>query len=216
MRILITDDHQLFADGLRLVLEDLGEQVKCTVVLSAELALDMLNQDHDFDLLVVDLNLPGIDGMSLLHSLSERDYNIPIVVVSATDSIEEIMLALDQGIRGFIPKSFDRNEIHAALKVVLAGIVYVPENIAARIERIIQSKASFPDLPNEITTFGITKRQFEVLEFVAKGYSNKQIANSMFLTEHTIKVHLKALFRALQVSNRTELTQKAADKGILP
>ncbi|MBT4160317.1 MAG: response regulator transcription factor, partial [Gammaproteobacteria bacterium] len=70
-------------------------------------------------------------------------------------------------------------------------------------------------LPGNITSHGITKRQFEVLEYVAKGFSNKQIANTLFLTEHTIKVHLKALFKALGVSNRTQLSQVAKEKGII-
>ncbi|MBT4492676.1 MAG: response regulator transcription factor [Gammaproteobacteria bacterium] len=215
MRILITDDHQLFADGLRSALEDLQDGLSCVVALSAEVALDILGNDTAFDLFVVDLNLPGIDGVSLLKSLSRRCPEIPVVVISATESIDQIKSALDQGARGFIPKAYDRVEIQRGLSVVLEGGLFLPDDIVDKIQRIEQSQSSFPTLPGNITSHGITKRQFEVLEYVAKGFSNKQIANTLFLTEHTIKVHLKALFKALGVSNRTQLSQVAKEKGII-
>ncbi len=215
MRILITDDHQLFADGLRLVLEDIAEVSACTVALSGEAALAILDKEPSFDLLVVDLHLPGIDGVSLLSSLRERHSNIPVVVISATDSVEEIKGALNLGANGFIPKSFDRAEIQAALKTIIAGRRFLPADISEKITRIEKSKCSFPDMPTKITSLGITKRQFDVLKYVAKGYSNKQIAKSLFLTEHTIKVHIKALFKSLQASNRTQLVQIAESKSLL-
>ena len=215
MQILITDDHQLFADGLRLVLEDIAEVTSCTVALSGEAALAILDEETKYDLIVVDLHLPGIDGTSLLRSLDARQSSIPLIVISATDSVEEIKGALDLGARGFIPKSFDRVEIQAALKIIIAGEKFVPADISEKIRRIEQSKSSFPDMPDRVTSLGITKRQFDVLTYVAKGYSNKQIANSLFLTEHTIKVHIKALFKSLQASNRTQLVQIAETKSLL-
>jgi DNA-binding NarL/FixJ family response regulator len=216
MRVLIVDDHQLFADGLMLVLEDLEEKVVCTIAASAEAALEILDQEVVFDLYVVDLHLPGIDGVSLVNSLSERASTIPVVVISATENAEEVKAVIDQGARGFIPKSFNREEIHTGLKEVLSGSVFLPVNIKQKIQRIEQSVTSFPDMESNITSFGITKRQYQVLEYVAKGYSNKEVANSMFLTEHTIKVHLKALFKAMDVKNRTQLIQKAQEKLVLP
>jgi len=216
MRVLIVDDHQLFADGLMLVLEDLEEKVVCTIAASAEAALEILNQNIEFDLFVVDLHLPGIDGVSLVNSLSEQSSTIPVVVISATENAEEVKTVIDQGARGFIPKSFNREEIHAALREVLSGSVFLPTLLRQKIERIEQTATSFPDMESSITSFGITRRQYQVMEYVAKGYSNKEVANSMFLTEHTIKVHLKALFKALDVKNRTQLIQKAQENSLLP
>ena len=215
MRILITDDHHLFADGLRMVLEDLGEEITCVVASSAEVALGLLNGD-EFDLFVVDLHLPGIDGISLLKSLAEQRAEVPIVVISATESLEQINSAIEAGARGFVPKSYDRAGIQSALKTILNGEIFLPADIKDKLQRIRQSQVSFPDMPDIVTSFGITKRQFDVLENVAKGYSNKEIANAMFVTEHTVKVHLKALFKTLDASNRTQLSQIALDKGILP
>ncbi|MBT4161865.1 MAG: response regulator transcription factor, partial [Gammaproteobacteria bacterium] len=143
MRILITDDHQLFADGLRSALEDLQDGLSCVVALSAEVALDILGNDTAFDLFVVDLNLPGIDGVSLLKSLSRRCPEIPVVVISATESIDQIKSALDQGARGFIPKAYDRVEIQRGLSVVLEGGLFLPDDIVDKIQRIEQSQSSF-------------------------------------------------------------------------
>jgi DNA-binding NarL/FixJ family response regulator len=215
MRILITDDHQLFADGLCLVLEDIAEVTNCDVAPSAEEALAILDKGTKFDLMVVDLHLPGIDGVSLLSALLARRSNIPVVVISATDSVEEIIAALNRGAKGFIPKSFDRENIQAALRTIMAGEKFIPAELSEKIARIEQSKCSFPELPDDVTSLGITKRQFDVLKYVAKGYSNKQIANSLFLTEHTIKVHIKALFKSLRASNRTQLVQIAEGKSLL-
>jgi len=208
MRILVADDHQLFIDGIRHILIKLDAVVEITEANRVEQAIEILESDQMFDLILIDLSMPGMDGMSILQRMHERKAWLPLVVVSAEEDIRTIKSALDAGALGFIPKAHSSRQMLSALSAILEGEIYIPADIERQIDNL-ESRRSSVDT-------GITKRQHEVLELLAKGYSNKQIATSLFLTEHTVKAHIAALFSALQAGNRTECVQIASRQGILP
>jgi DNA-binding NarL/FixJ family response regulator len=207
MRILVVDDHQLFIDGVRHILERLDDQVVITEANRTQEAIEILESGREFDLILIDLSMPGIDGMSMLQRMHERGVWLPLVVISGEEDVRTIKSALDAGALGFIPKSHGSREMLAALTGILDGEIYLPPGIEKEMERL-GSRQSRQESP-------VTRRQMDVLQLMAKGYSNKQIATSLFLTEHTVKAHVSALFSTLAANNRTECVQIAQRQGIL-
>lgn len=207
MQVLIADDHQLFIDGIRHILIKLGTEVVITEANRVGQAIDILESGRTFDLILIDLGMPDMDGLSILQRMHARGTCLPLVVVSAEEDIRTIKSALDAGALGFIPKAHSGQQMLTALNTILEGGVYLPADIQRQIDHL-ESRRS----PVDGT---ITKRQFEVLKLLAKGYSNKQIATSLFVSEHTVKTHLAALFEALQAANRTECVQIASHREIL-
>lgn len=215
MRILVADDHQLFLDGIRHILNKLDAAVVVTEVTRAEQAIEILESGQTFDLILIDLSMPGMDGMSILQRMRERGVWLPLVVVSSEENIYTIKSALDAGALGFIPKSHSSQQMLSALNGILEGDVYIPLEIEKQIDNLETRRPPIEAVNNNsLKTSGITKRQYEVLQLLAKGYSNKQIATTLFLTEHTIKAHISALFKILHAANRTECVQNALHQGI--
>lgn len=207
MQILVVDDHQLFIDGVRHILEKLDEQVLITEANRAQEAIELLESGREFDLILIDLSMPGMDGMSVLQRMHERGVWLPLVVISGEADVRTIRSALETGALGFIPKSHSSQQMLAALTGILDGEIYLPPDIEKEMERL-ESRHTRQESP-------ITRRQMDVLRLMAKGYSNKQIATSLFLTEHTVKAHVSALFVTLAANNRTECVQIAQRRGIL-
>lgn len=207
MRVLIVDDHQLFIDGLRHILNKLDAVMEITETNCAGQAIDILESGQTFDLILIDLNMPSMDGMSILQRMHARKTWLPLVVVSSEENPYTIKSALDAGALGFIPKTHSSQQMLSALSAILEGDVYIPAGIERQIDKLETRRVPLEG--------GITKRQYDVLQLLAKGYSNKQIATSLFLTEHTIKAHISALFTILNASNRTECVQIATRQGIL-
>ena len=215
MHILVADDHQLFLDGIHHILVKLAADVMVTEATTAEQAIGHMESGRDFDLVLIDLNMPGMDGMSILQRMRERKVWIPLVVISGEEDVRAIKSALDAGALGFIPKAHSSQQMLCALKAILEGEIYIPGDVQKHID-ILESRRPLMDTNDALQASGITKRQHEVLRLMAKGFSNKQIATSLFLTEHTVKAHISALFAALNAGNRTECVQRAERQGILP
>ncbi len=216
MKILVVDDHPLFLDGLEQVLQLLDQPVTVIQAINGQDAITKLASENEIDLIMVDLNMPGMDGIDLLSTLVEREIWIPAVIISAHDDPNSIIRALDAGALGFIPKSFSAEELLTALKIVFGGGVYLPESMMTQIEHIRRvSNNAQPKTENIGANYGITSRQIRVLELLAKGHSNRQIALILNLTENTVKSHLKSLFAALNTPNRTACAQKAEKLGLV-
>jgi len=216
MKILVADDHQLFIDGIRLILDKLDSDVTIIESTTAEQAIEIIESGPEFDLILIDLNMPGLDGMSILRRMHKRKTWLPLVVISAEQDVRIIKLAMEFGALGFIPKSHSSEKMLFVLKNILNGDIYIPVEVQKQIDNL---ETRCP--PNDATInvslkdSGISKRQYEVLQLLAQGYSNKQIATTMFLTEHTVKAHISSLFKALKACNRTECVQLAERQGIL-
>lgn len=212
MQILIVDDHQLFLDGIRHILNKLDPAATVTETTRADHAIEILESGQDFDLVLIDLSMPGMDGASILQRMHARGVWLPLVVVSAEQDIRTIKGVLDMGALGFIPKTHNSQQMLAALRRILEADIYVPPELQKQLE---SHNAQRTPAPEDMKHNGVTKRQYEVLQLLAKGYSNKQIASSLFLTEHTVKAHVSALFSSFQASNRTECVQVARRRGVL-
>jgi DNA-binding NarL/FixJ family response regulator len=197
MRVLIVDDHQLFIDGLKHIVELLDEDTEVLEANSADQAAQYLDNETQLDLVLLDLHMPGLDGKSVIRHQREQESFLPIVIISGDDNPNTIQSVIDEGAIGFIPKHYSGKQLLKALQVVLNGDIFIP------------------DMSNNPIGHGITRRQLAVLNLMADGYSNKQISSLLNLTENTIKSHVSALFREFDASNRTECVKIARENRII-
>lgn len=200
MRILICDDHALFREGLRHVLVELGEAPEILEAADADGALALAEAHPDLAMVLLDLHMPGIDGLETLALLGQRFPTLPVVMVSASEASDEIRATLDAGASGFIPKSSSGAVLRSAVQLVLSGGVYVPP------VALTSSASEKPAISRGLVTrYGkLTPRQLEVLRLLAKGLTNREICSVLSIAEGTVKAHIAALLDALDVSNRTE------------
>lgn len=213
MRVLVVEDHPIYFEGFKTLLRQLDPRVQTASAESGEVALALCSTNTDFDLCVVDLTLPGMDGATLIESLAARDIWFPVVVISADEDIERIARAMTAGALGFIPKSSDTAETLYAVRQVLGGNNYLPDRIRQQMARIQRRQGA--ELPRGAALTGITPRQYRVLQLIADGLSNAQIASALNVTEHTVKSHVRGLFQALGADNRTACVHAAIKKGLI-
>lgn len=211
MKFLVVDDHRLFAEGLQFVIEEIFEDAVCELTCSAEDGLALLDAGQGFDLILIDLNMPQIDGVSFIRAARARKSEAPMAVLSSTEDLRQIRAALEAGAAGFIPKSLGKTDLGEAMKCVLRGEVYVGDQLQRQLARLKPADSPTDDLEE----LGITRRQFEVLTLLGRGHSNKQIAAVLFVSEDTVKFHISALFKALNASNRMECILKARENKLL-
>jgi two-component system nitrate/nitrite response regulator NarL len=197
MKILLVDDHALFRDGFRLMLERSLQEPVCIVEAgSAERGLEAARHEC-FDLIFFDLGLPGLDGMEGLRAFRHAHPETTLVVLSAIANAETIHEALQSGVQGYIPKTVSAADMNDALEQILAGEIYAPHLISYR------DGACAP----------LTERQREVLCALCAGRSNREIAQHLGVSEHTIRAHTSAIFRQINVRSRTEAVLLAKRKG---
>ncbi|WP_440875770.1 response regulator [Thalassotalea sp. PLHSN55] len=214
MNILIIDDHPLFIDGISQLLKQLAEKVVLHSATSAICALEQLSSGIDFDIVILDLNMPNIDGLSLLQRFHADDLCIPVIIVSSEEQVGLIQQALNWGAMGFIPKSFTTEQILNGVKTVLEGEIYIPSNIQQLLSRQVARDAA-THTQSAINKSGLSHKQFEILVLLAKGFSNKKIATILHRTEHTVKSHIAAIFNVLGAENRTECVTIAKKRGLV-
>jgi DNA-binding NarL/FixJ family response regulator len=217
MKILLVDDHHLVRDGVRPVLAELaGPGETATVLEAASLAgaLELAAAHPDLDLALVDLRLPDVRGFDALSRLQQSSPGLPIVVMSGDDDPAVVREALGHGALGFIPKSSPRAVILNALRLVLSGGTYIPrEAMGAAAAPSTQTPAAGA---GGAAALGLTPRQADVLALLLAGKSNKLICRELNLAEGTVKNHVAAVFKALDVTTRVQAVIAAAKLGIKP
>jgi DNA-binding NarL/FixJ family response regulator len=217
VEILVVDDHVLIREALRGVLKELkGEAIVLEgFKLQASAAGHCRASQPGTHL--VDLNLPDRDGFSMLAELGERYAEISVVVLSGQQDRGSVVKALDLGALGFIPKSGQREVMVSALQLVFAGGIYIPPEILARDEPSPRQRSDKPPVANRPTVspadLGLTERQVEVLSLMMQRKSNKAICRVLNLAEPTVKNHVTAILKALEVSNRTEAVIAVGELG---
>jgi DNA-binding NarL/FixJ family response regulator len=201
MKTLLADDHPLMREGVRQVLAQLEPAIEIIDAHDYPSLFAQTALHADLDLALVDLNMPGFVGMQGITQYRHRFPDIPLVVLSASESTNDIRNALEAGALGYIPKAASTTVMLAALRQVLAGDIFVPACLGdghAGLHSV--APADFEALQHS----GLTARQLEVARLLAQGCANKAIAGMLSMSEGTVKVHIAAIFRAFGVTNRTE------------
>jgi DNA-binding NarL/FixJ family response regulator len=208
MKIMVIDDHPLIQEALKHVLTELDAALELVQAHDASSAHAALSRTSNVDLLVLDLALPGCDGFDLLADLRRDWPDIPVLVLSATYDRATVEMALDLGAMGFIPKTANARVLIDALRLVLSGGVFVPVECSAG------SGPFRPRTGTKSQELGLTPRQGDVLKLLVQGKPNKLICRDLSLSEGTIKVHVSAILRALNVHNRTQVVIELARRGV--
>ncbi len=217
MKILIADDHELFLKGLELILSNLDKQVDISLAHNYTEIFDILKKQKKFDLIVTDLAMPGANWLDAIKHIHEQLPETPIIILSAVFDKEIVQKTIELGAAGYIPKTSSNAIIMSAVRLVLSGGAYIPpellnnslKNQYADLEQID------PEFENKDNKVSLTPRQIDVLKLIAKGCSNKIIAHELGLTEGTVKLHVTAILKILNVYNRTGAVVEATKKGII-
>ena len=206
MKILIIDDHPLLIAGVRDVLHSLDTHVDCVEAGNAAEALQCLRADRDIDVVCLDLNLPDEEGLVLLERIRATRDHLPVLVFSAIADPQVVERALDAGAAGYVVKSSSRGDLVAAFEAFLATGHYVSPALRQALETYRSESARAPRL---------TRRQREVLQLMARGLSNQEIAAELALVESTVKGHVSCLLDLMGAGNRTACVQQAFRFGLL-
>jgi DNA-binding NarL/FixJ family response regulator len=217
LKILVVDDHPLICEALRQVLQALDRQLELLEAPTSAEALELTRRNPDISLILLDLALPGVDGFETLRQLREGFPSIPVVVLSASEQPETVIRAIDGGAMGFIPKTSSSQLLIGALRLVLSGGVYLPQEVLRR-EQAIAPAAPLPaGTPAQLRSpreIGLTDRQSQVLALVVQGKPNKLICRDLDLAEGTVKIHVSAILKALGVTNRTQAVIAVSKLGM--
>lgn len=210
-KILIADDHPLFREAIHNVISDgfPGSEIIETADLDSALAITLENDD--LDLVLLDLNMPGMHGLNGLINMRNEAPTIPVVIVSAEQDKQIVLQAITYGACGFITKSSPRAQMTEAIEQILNGSVYLPSDII-RSQKPVTRHTSHNEqsIPPELLQ-ALTRKQLLVLERMTKGESNKQIAYNLDIAETTVKAHVSAILRKLNVHNRVQAILSAGD-----
>lgn len=214
MKFLVIDDHALIRDAMRGVLKELQGDAVILEAASAQQAMDLIQRHPDLALILLDLKLPDRDGIEMLGELRERYPAISVVMLSAFNDRENVMTALDHGAAGFIPKADSREVLLGALRLILAGGTYIPPDVLSRqpAAPMAAGRPASEKRPSP-AELGLTERQVDVLALMMQGKSNKLICRALDLAEPTVKNHVSAILKVLDVANRTEAVLAVASIG---
>lgn len=216
MRVLILDDHALFRQGLRMLLRDLYPGADIVEASNATEALAAAKKNTDFQLVLVDLKLPGGTGFSTLKKLSSTLAKAAIAVVSASDNITDITESYKAGAKGFIAKSSTADVLRHALPLILSGETYIPSSATAALVSGRRETAGGGASEAIAAAPSLTPRQREILVLMAHGLQNRDIAERLGMLEGTVKVHVKGVLQKLGVKNRTHAVIKGFRLGLVP
>ncbi len=203
MKLLVVDDHPLVRAGVVAALQALAPPPEVLQAGDGVEAMACLELQGDVTAVVLDLRMAGMAGFALLEQLRRQHPGLPALVLSSSEDPEDVRRALKAGARGYCPKSAHPSTLLAALRLVLSGEVYVPPFMAMAAE----------PAPVDGDASGLTPRQREVLQELCLGRSNKQIANALGMQEKTVKGHVSAIFRCLNVVHRLQAVEAARAAG---
>ena len=216
LKVLVVDDHALIRQGMRPLVERLGDGEPVAMLEAATYteALACIAAHPDLDLVLLDLRMPDVTGFAALADIEERHPDVPVVVMTGEEDPALVREAFEHGALGFVPKSSPPAVIAAALRLVLSGGTYVPPQIMGASSASRGTAPPPPDPSIAADRLGITPRQSDVLALLLAGKSNKVISRELNLAEGTVKNHVAAVLKALDVDTRVQAVIAAARLGL--
>ena len=201
IRVLIADDHPVVRTGLTSML---NAQKQVEVIGTVSNGHDAVKavQEQSPDVLLLDLRMPGMDGLETLRALKAHHLQTRVIILCSFEADEDIYQSVQEGAMGYLLKDTSKSQMLEAIASVHAGKRYIKGQIAARLaERMLRSN--------------LTAREHEILEMIAKGLTNKQIASVLSISDNTVRNHLNSIMEKLEVSDRTEAATTAIQQGII-
>ncbi len=209
MKVLLIDDHTLFRLGLKNLLERSGIDV-----IAASTGQEGLDTVHDAkpDVILLDMRMPDMDGLKVLKKLRDAGVTVPISMLTTSTEEHDLLESLRSGAQGYLLKDMDPEELVAALHNIMKGETVVAPQLAGTLARALQGKSALPEKKTPLSA--LTPREREIIEHLAFGQSNKVIARELGITDGTVKLHVKAILRKLEVSSRVEAAVIAVEQGL--
>jgi two-component system nitrate/nitrite response regulator NarL len=210
IKILIVDDHPLVIDGIKTMLKD--ETYLCieAAAKNAKEALAFLSGDIPFDVVLLDVNLPDMDGLRLCELIREKNKTIKILGLTYINEAGIITQLIKKGANGYLLKSMERDELIEAINGVMDGTIYLSK---AANEKILQQLQSY-DLPkNDVP--GLTRREKEILQLLSEGLTSHEIGSKLFLSNYTVDTHRKNMLQKFNVHNTQSLMNVVRELGII-
>lgn len=195
MKFLLVDDHALFREGMKYMLNEMEKNALILEAATSRKAIEIAENTPDINLILMDLRMPDMDGVSAMKEILMTSPAALIVILTASERLSDMRMSLQGGAMGYIAKSVSPDIMTSALRLVLSGGLYIPPTLITETGQTCTT---------ENTGIALTPRQTEVLKLIVEGQSNKQIAYLLKLSEATVKAHISAIFRSLNVNNRTQ------------
>jgi two-component system, NarL family, nitrate/nitrite response regulator NarL len=212
MKLLVVDDHPVFRDGLAALLKQAADQVVVLQAPECATALEVAAAHPDLDAVFVDLMMPGMTGDLAVRELGKRRPELPVIVLSSSENPSDVRRALKAGALGYIPKSASPQTLLSALKLVLSGDIYVPPLLA---QAPAPARGDHTAQPAAFAIAQLTERQIDVLKHLCTGLSNKEISVRLGIAEKTVKAHVAAIFKTLNVVNRTQAAHAVREAKLI-
>lgn len=213
MKLLLVDDHGLFRGGLRLLLGSMQRDLEILEADSCQDALAMMRQHQNIELCLIDLSLRGENGMQVIQLLKEINPAVITVIVSGDERPATIRAALEAGAMGYVPKTVSPEIMVQALQLVLVGGIYLPPSLLQAAPEEMEGGIETGGADNG-TVIELTERQVQVLQCLLRGWPNKLICRDLNISDNTLKGHLGAIYRSLNVNNRTQAVIEAGKRGL--
>lgn len=207
--IIIADDHPMFTDGLKSILAQEEDIEISFTTTDGDRVMAWLREGHDTttDLVITDINMPGMDGVTLNAHIKEAFPQVKTLVVSMLEDAAKIKTLTEQNVNGYISKNAEKHELLRAIRTILQGQNYFSERIQQTLMKALFEAKTTP-------TITLTQREKDVIRLIAKEYTTQEIADTLFLSKHTVESYRKGLISKLQVRNLAGLTRYAIEHGI--
>jgi DNA-binding NarL/FixJ family response regulator len=202
LNVLLVDDHRLMLEAMRVSLESEGDIAVVGEADSGAHVLNLVGQTGP-DVVLLDVRMPGVDGLTVLEQLRERYPSVAVVMFSGIDDPALVRAALERGAAAFVLKHVEPRDLAAAVRQVVNGAIFRPLDLLGSVKQEARESV------------GLSKRELSILEALQSGGSNHEIAKALFLAEQTVKFHLTNIYRKLGVSTRTEAVRYAYANGLL-
>lgn len=212
MKVLLVDDHWISRVALKPLIAEIDRNAECIEAQTFGAAAKLVGDNPDLSLIILDLLLPDMDMVEGLKNLHAKAAQIPIVAFSMVENRHEVLRTVELGVAGYIPKASTGEEIVKALELVLAGELFLPRMLLKETgQRSAEVRGYMPlDAAPRQAIDNLTGRQRQVLSFLAQGMTNTKIAKELGLSENTVRIHISAILRALDLDNRTQAALLAA------
>jgi len=208
IRLAVVDDHALFRRGLVSLLSDMGDFTVCAEAGNGKDALPLI-EEFNPDIILMDLNMPVMDGVQALEAVRKTRKDQKVIILTISQNDDDLVRAISAGANGYILKNAEPEELHNTIIEVMKGYSILSPEMT---EKVFASLRSARQSRGQTI---LSDREMEVLNFMAKGLSTRQIADSLFISENTVKTHIRHIMEKLDANNRAQAVEKARELGII-